>query len=94
MAATQEFRRVGGGYSLEQSTRPQTVGYALTDSPVAQLTWLLDKFWAWTDHDADRESAISRDRMLDTVSIYWFSATGGSQRASTGKIFRPTTPAR
>lgn len=78
VAATQEFRRVGGGYSSEQSTRPQTVGYALTDSPVAQLTWLLDKFWAWTDHDADLESAISRDRMLDTVSIYWFSATGGS----------------
>jgi len=79
VAEMREFRRVGGGYSLEQSTRPQTIGYALTDSPVALLTWLLDKFWGWTDHDGDDpEGAISRDRMLDTVSFYWFSATGAS----------------
>jgi epoxide hydrolase len=89
VAATQEFRRVGGGYSLEQSTRPQTVAYALTDSPVAQLTWLLDKFWAWTDHDADLESAISRDRMLDTVSFYWFSTTGGSSARFYWEDFPP-----
>ena len=72
------FMRRGRGYSLEQSTRPQTVGYVLTDSPVAQLTWLLDKFWAWTDHDGDPATAISRERMLDTVTLYWLSATAGS----------------
>ncbi len=77
LTAAEEFRRVGGGYSLEQSTRPQTVGYALTDSPVAQLTWLLDKFWAWTSNDGDPGSAISQDRMLDTVTFYWLSATAG-----------------
>jgi pimeloyl-ACP methyl ester carboxylesterase len=73
-----EFLTRGRGYSLEQSTRPQTVGYVLTDSPVAQLTWLLDKFWAWTDHDGDPATAISRKRMLDTVTLYWLSATAGS----------------
>lgn len=89
VAAMREFRRVGGGYSLEQSTRPQTVGYALTDSPVAQLTWLLDKFWAWTDHNGDPESAISRDRILDTVSFYWFSTTGGSSARFYWENFPP-----
>jgi pimeloyl-ACP methyl ester carboxylesterase len=89
VAASHEFRRTGGGYSLEQSTRPQTVGYLLTDSPVAQLTWLLDKFWAWTDHDGDPESAISRDRMLDMVTLYWLSATGGSSARFYWEDFPP-----
>lgn len=74
----QEFMDHGRGYAIEQSTRPQTIGYALTDSPVGQLTWVLDKLWAWTDHDGDPESAISRDRMLDTISLYWLSATAAS----------------
>ena len=78
MADTRRFWRFGGGYSLEQSTRPQTVGYALVDSPVAQLTWILDKFHAWTDHDGFVEDAVGRDRILDTVTLYWLSASGGS----------------
>jgi pimeloyl-ACP methyl ester carboxylesterase len=89
VAAAHEFRRTGGGYSLEQSTRPQTVGYLLTDSPVAQLTWLLDKFWAWTDHDGDPASAISRDQMLDMVTLYWLSATGGSSARFYWEDFPP-----
>lgn len=89
VAATQEFRRVGGGYSLEQSTRPQTVAYLLTDSPVAQLTWVLDKLWAWTDHDGDLEQAVSRDQVLDTVTFYWLSATGGSSARFYAENFPP-----
>lgn len=89
VAATREFRRVGGGYSLEQSTRPQTIGYVLTDSPVAQLTWLLDKFWAWTDHDGDPASAISPDRMLDTATLYWLSATAASSARFYWENFPP-----
>lgn len=88
-AATAEFRRVGGGYSLLQSTRPQTVAYALSDSPVAQLTWLLDKFWAWTDRDPDAVSGISEDRMLDLVSMYWFSGSGGSSARFYWENFPP-----
>ena len=89
LAALQEFLERGRGYSLEQSTRPQTVGYVLTDSPVAQLAWLLDKFWAWTDHDGDPEQAISRTRMLDTVTFYWLSATAGSSARFYWENFPP-----
>ncbi len=89
VAAMREFRRTGGGYSLEQSTRPQTVAYALVDSPVAQLAWLVDKLWAWTDHDGDLETAVDRDQVLDTVSLYWFSATGGSSARFYWEDFPP-----
>jgi pimeloyl-ACP methyl ester carboxylesterase len=89
VAGTQEFRRVGGGYSLQQSTRPQTVGYLLTDSPVAQLAWVLDKLWAWTDHDGDLGSVLSRDQVLDTVTLYWLSATGGSSARFYWEDFPP-----
>ena len=74
----QQFMDEGRGYAIEQSTRPQTIGYALTDSAVGQLTWVLDKLWAWTDHAGDLEQALTRDQVLDTVSLYWFSATAAS----------------
>lgn len=89
VAETQEFRRSGSGYSLLQSTRPQTVGYALADSPVAQLAWLLDKFSAWTENDGDPASAFSRDRILDLVSWYWYSGTGGSSARFYWEDFPP-----
>jgi pimeloyl-ACP methyl ester carboxylesterase len=73
-----EFRKTGQGYSMQQSTRPQTLGYGLVDSPVAQLTWILDKFWAWTDCRGDLESWIARDVLLDNVMLYWLPAAGGS----------------
>jgi len=66
------------GYSREHSTRPQTIGYALVDSPVALCAWIVEKFWAWTDHDGDPASALSRDEMLDDVSVYWFTGTATS----------------
>ena len=89
VAGLQEFRRTGSGYSLQQSTRPQTVGYVLTDSPVAQLAWLLDKFHAWTDNDGDPAGAIPRERMLDLVSWYWFSATAASSARFYWENFPP-----
>ena len=89
VAAADAFRRTGGGYSLEQSTRPQTVAYALTDSPVAQLTWVLDKLWAWTDHDGDLGTAVDRDQVLDVVTLYWLSATGGSSARFYAENFPP-----
>ena len=78
VAETRRFWDEGSGYSRLQSTRPQTVAYALVDSPVALLAWLLEKFWAWTDHAGDLEQAVSRDRVLDTVTLYWLTRTGGS----------------
>ena len=89
LADSRHFWRVGGGYSLQQSTRPQTVAYALADSPVAQLTWILDKFHAWTDHEGSVETAVSRDRILDTVTMYWLTGTGGSSARFYWENFPP-----
>jgi epoxide hydrolase len=73
-----KHRAEGMGYSGQQSTRPQTLGYGLTDSPAGQCAWIVEKFWAWTDHDGDPASALTRDEMLDNVSVYWFTGTATS----------------
>lgn len=81
-AASKHYQKWDGGYSKQQSTRPQTLGYALADSPVGQMTWIIEKFWSWTDCERDGvkhpENALSRDDMLDTVSLYWFSNAAAS----------------
>ncbi|MCK0172695.1 MULTISPECIES: epoxide hydrolase family protein [Mycobacteriaceae] len=66
------------GYFTQQSTRPQTLGYGLVDSPVAQLAWIVEKFYAWTDCDGHPENAVPRDKMLDNVMLYWLTASGAS----------------
>ncbi|MBM7774563.1 pimeloyl-ACP methyl ester carboxylesterase [Actinokineospora baliensis] len=66
------------GYMKLQSTRPQTLAYALTDSPVGQLAWVVEKFHDWTDSAKAPEDAVDRDHMLTNVSLYWFTATAGS----------------
>jgi epoxide hydrolase len=68
----------GAGYAFQQATRPQTLGYGLVDSPVGQCAWIAEKYWAWTDHDGDPLSALSRDQMLDNISVYWHTATAAS----------------
>jgi epoxide hydrolase len=73
-----EHAQSGMGYSGQQSTRPQTLGYGLTDSPAGQLAWVVEKFWAWTDGDGHPEGALTRQQMLDDVSTYWFTATAAS----------------
>jgi pimeloyl-ACP methyl ester carboxylesterase len=84
LAAINTFRTSGSGYFLEQATRPQTIGYALLDSPVALAAWMLD-------HDTDSYYKISRaftggppsgnltrDHVLDNISLYWLTGTGAS----------------
>ena len=66
------------GYSKQQSTRPQTLGYGLADSPAGQAAWILEKFWAWTDCDGHPENVLERDELLDNVMMYWLPATGAS----------------
>jgi pimeloyl-ACP methyl ester carboxylesterase len=66
------------GYMKQQATRPQTVGYGLTDSPAAQAAWIYEKFYAWSDNDGTPESVLSRDEMLDNIMLYWLPATGAS----------------
>ncbi len=71
-------RTVGTGYSKEQSTRPQTVGYGLVDSPVGQAAWILEKFSEWTDGGTPPDALIDLDLLLDNVMLYWLPATGAS----------------
>ncbi|MEV1294526.1 epoxide hydrolase family protein [Pseudonocardia sp. NPDC049635] len=78
IAFAKSFDRYGGGYSAEQSTRPQTIGYGLVDSPAAQCTWIVEKFWDWTDCAGHPENVVSRDRLLDNVMQYWLNAAGAS----------------
>lgn len=78
LEASDYHQRWGTGYSKQQSTRPQTLGYGLVDSPAAQAAWILEKFWAWTDCDGHPENAIARDHLLDNVMLYWLPGTGAS----------------
>jgi pimeloyl-ACP methyl ester carboxylesterase len=88
VAAGAAFRATGFGYFLEQATRPQTIGYALLDSPTALAAWMLD-------HDTDSYYKISkafvddqptggltRDHVLDNISLYWLTGTGASAARS------------
>jgi epoxide hydrolase len=73
------FLSEGNGYFQIQATRPQTLAYALTDSPVGQLAWIVEKFKEWTYPSAEPpESAIARDRILTDVMLYWLTRTAGS----------------
>lgn len=74
----QHYQDQEAGYSKQQSTRPQTVGYGLVDSPAAQAAWILEKFWAWTDNNGHPEDALDRDELLDNVMFYWLNGTGAS----------------
>ncbi len=86
------FRNTGFGYFVEQATRPQTIGYALLDSPIALAGWMLD-------HDTDSYEKISsafvkgqpagnltREHIVDNISLYWLSGTGRRQHGRTGKV--------
>jgi pimeloyl-ACP methyl ester carboxylesterase len=66
------------GYAMIQKSRPQTIGYGLADSPVAQAAWIYEKFQSWTDNQGNPEDALSIDEMLDTISLYWLSNSGAS----------------
>jgi pimeloyl-ACP methyl ester carboxylesterase len=66
------------GYSRENATRPQTIGYALVDSPAALAAWIVEKFWAWTDCDGHLENVLTRKELLDNLMLYWLPRTGAS----------------
>jgi len=72
-----QFRTTGSGYGAIQSTRPQTLAYGLTDSPVGQLAWITEKFGEWTD-DGLPDEAVDRDQLLTNIMVYWLTKTAGS----------------
>ena len=78
LAALEHAAEWDSGYSLEHATRPQTIGYALVDSPAALAAWIVEKLWAWTDHDGHLEHVLTRDEVLDNLMLYWLSRSGAS----------------
>lgn len=83
----------GAGFVSLQSTRPQTLGYGLTDSPAGQAAWIFEKLIAWTDSDGNPEELLGLDRILDAIMLYWLPATA----ASSARIYwedarTPATP--
>jgi len=98
-AAIKTFQTSGNGYFVEQSTRPQTIGYALLDSPAALAAWMVD-------HDTDAYYKISRafidgqpsgnltsDHVLDNITTYWLTGTGTSAARSYWEAYGPDAPA-
>ena len=77
------FFASGSGYALMMFTRPQTLGYALADSPVGQAAWIYDKFVAWTDSGGVPERVLSMDEMLDDIMFYWLTDAS----ASSGRMY-------
>ncbi len=75
---THHFWRHRAAYAKQQATRPQTIGYSLVDSPVGLLAWILDKFAEWSDTEDSPFETISRDTVLDNVTLYWLTRTGAS----------------
>jgi pimeloyl-ACP methyl ester carboxylesterase len=78
LATVNDYMQHDSGYSKQQSTRPQTIGYSLVDSPAGQCAWILEKFWSWTDTGGDPVAQLGADRILDNIMLYWLPATGAS----------------
>jgi pimeloyl-ACP methyl ester carboxylesterase len=66
------------GYQEIQSTKPQTLGQGLSDSPVALASWIIEKWYGWSDHDGDVEKTFTKDELLTNVMIYWVTNSGAS----------------
>ena len=78
LATLAHWTREESAYAAIQGTRPQTLSFALTDSPAGLAAWVVEKFRAWSDCDGDVERAIDRDRMLGNVTYYWLTGAIGS----------------
>lgn len=78
IASGEHYKQWESGYSTQQSTRPQTIGYALVDSPVGLAAWIYEKMRSWTDNAGRPEDALSRDTILDNITLYWLAGTGAS----------------
>src|ERR1700757_2019731 len=88
LAAWAHYEEWDSGYSKQQSTRPQTLGYGLVDSPVGQLAWIVEKFWSWMDCDGHPENVLTRDELLDNVMMYWVTAAAASSARMYWESFR------
>jgi pimeloyl-ACP methyl ester carboxylesterase len=78
IARLRRYMDEGAGYRAIQTTRPNTLGVGLDDSPAGLCAWILDKFWDWSDHENDVLRSFTRDEILTDVSVYWFTRTATS----------------
>jgi pimeloyl-ACP methyl ester carboxylesterase len=83
LAAVQYYYDWDSGYAKQQGTRPQTLGYGLTDSPAGQAAWIYEKLWSWTDNQGSPEDVFTLDEMLDNIMLYWLPAAA----ASSGRLY-------
>ncbi|WP_396642952.1 epoxide hydrolase family protein [Microbacterium sp.] len=77
-ASMTEWSQTEGAYALLQRTKPQTIAYALTDSPIGLAAWYLEKFRAWSDNGGDVFRVFTPDELLDDITLYWVTSTAGS----------------
>lgn len=75
LAQRKRWNEHEGGYEHLQRTKPQTLAYALTDSPVGLAAWILEKMYSWSDCSGQIESVFSKDELLTNISVYWFTQT-------------------
>jgi pimeloyl-ACP methyl ester carboxylesterase len=78
LAELDAFLKEETGYQWIQGTRPQTLAFALSDSPVGLAAWIVEKYRAWTDCDGDPRNALTLDEMLGNISLYWFTGCIGA----------------
>jgi pimeloyl-ACP methyl ester carboxylesterase len=88
LAGMQHYQDWDSGYSKQQSTRPQTLGYGHTDTPAGQAAWILEKFWSWMDCDGHPENVVTRDELLDNVMLYWLPGAAASSARLYWESFR------
>jgi hypothetical protein len=97
-ASLANWEKTGSAYFKQQSTRPQTLGYGLADSPVGQAAWIYEKMWAWTDNQGNPEDALTLDEMLDNIMLYWLPSVSRSgyhdRNWKSGPRASSATPAR
>jgi pimeloyl-ACP methyl ester carboxylesterase len=97
LAAIKKFQTSGNGYFVEQSTRPQTIGYALLDSPAALAAWMLDHDTYYKISraflDGQPSGNLTPDHVLDNITLYWLTGTGASAARSDWEAYGPDAPA-
>ena len=77
-ASGQQWQMQEGAYALEQATKPQTLAYALNDSPIGLAAWIIEKFHSWSDCQGNLETVYTRDELLTNLTVYWVTQTAGS----------------
>jgi pimeloyl-ACP methyl ester carboxylesterase len=78
MQAGQQWQMTEGGYAILQSTKPQTLAYAVNDSPIGLASWIIEKFYTWSDTKGQLENSFTKNELLTNLTIYWVTQTAGS----------------